>query len=227
MIDLEQYTFKAPCIHIVAPGQVHQLSRSGETIGTVVMFAGDLDLSLAENAKNMLFGPGNTSTKNISKDQLKAAIGIVGHIETELKNERAISINYLGILIMKCLEWIKDSKQKQGSLVRSDIVGRFRIMVEQHFKEQRQVGIFAQEMNITAGHLNELCKTRLGKSASEIIKERVLLEAKRSLLHSELSIKEIAYALNMQDPSYFTRMFKKGTGKGPQQFRDQIREKYK
>ena len=191
------------------------------------MFAADLDLGLAENAKQELFGLINHPVKTLSQKQFKMVQGLVKHVEAELGNDRTISINYLSILLIKCLGMVNDKRKNASRSANSNIVDRFQKLVEIQFIEQKKVSAFATELNISSGHLNELCKARIGKSASEVIKDRVLLEAKRLLLHSELSIKEIAYALNMLDPAYFTRMFKKGTGKGPQQFREQIREKYK
>src|SRR3982751_2927759 len=68
-------------------------------------------------------------------------------------------------------------------------------------------------------HLNSLCRDLLGISAGEVIRERIVLEAKRLLVNGGLSITEIAYRLNFQDNSYFTKFFKKYAGATPEDFR--------
>lgn len=224
MIDLEHFAFKAPCCHIVAPGQVHRLARTGATTGTVVMFAGDLDLALAENAKQRLFGPGAPAVLSLNKTRLTTALKLIDQMEAELGNSQIISINFLGILLMKCAEWSAALETGKNNI---STVERFRAAVEERFKSERKVANYASELGLSAGHLNELCKKSTGRTAGQLIADRTLLEAKRLLLHSELTVKQIAYSLNMEDPAYFSRKFKAGTGKSPQTFREGIREKYK
>ena len=77
-------------------------------------------------------------------------------------------------------------------------------------------------MYITPNHLNSLCKEFLGHSAGEIIRDRVILEAKRLLVIKDYSVSEIAYDLNFNDNSYFTKFFKKAVGITPEEFRKNI-----
>ncbi|WP_291060157.1 MULTISPECIES: helix-turn-helix domain-containing protein [unclassified Empedobacter] len=74
---------------------------------------------------------------------------------------------------------------------------------------------------ITPNHLNALCKDVLATSAGELIRSRIVLEAKRLLVNKEISVTEIAYLLNFQDASYFVKFFKKYTEFTPEQFRKQ------
>jgi len=99
-------------------------------------------------------------------------------------------------------------------------VRRFLELLEHHFLSERQVAHYAGQLSLTPDHLNELVKERLGRTASLVVQERLLLEAKRLLVHGGHSIKEVADALNMQDPAYFTRWFRKMEGTTPVQFRD-------
>jgi AraC-like DNA-binding protein len=62
-------------------------------------------------------------------------------------------------------------------------------------------------------------KDVLGKTAGDIIRDRIAVEAKRLLTNAEMDVKEIAYDLNFEDPSYFTRFFRKNVGTTPEQFR--------
>jgi AraC-like DNA-binding protein len=76
-------------------------------------------------------------------------------------------------------------------------------------------------LHVTTNHLNETVKGTLGQPAGMIIRERLLLEAKRLLRYSDSPVAEIATHLNFEDPSYFSRFFKKHTGFSPSEFREQ------
>ncbi|MDQ3073368.1 MAG: helix-turn-helix transcriptional regulator [Bacteroidota bacterium] len=98
--------------------------------------------------------------------------------------------------------------------------------MESDFTRQQKPVTYAEHLGISEKHLNELSKTYTGKKISEVIHERLMLEAKRLLLHSALSVKEIGYFLSFEDPSYFTRFFKRKAGKSPARFRNEIRKAY-
>lgn len=100
---------------------------------------------------------------------------------------------------------------------------RFMMLVSQHFNEKRNVADYAEMLHITPNYLNELCSENLGVTAKALIEEQVMLEIKRLLFHTDLSIKEIAYQLNFDDPSYFVRRFKEKTGLTPAAFRTESR----
>ena len=78
---------------------------------------------------------------------------------------------------------------------------------------------YASLLYITPNHLNALCKELLGESAGELIRKRIILEAKRLLVIKDYSIAEVAYELNFNDNSYFTKFFKKIEGMTPEDFR--------
>jgi AraC-like DNA-binding protein len=95
----------------------------------------------------------------------------------------------------------------------------------QHFIHQAnpvsnlKVNKAADHLGLSPQNLNAICRKVSGKSASELIIEQVLLEAKRYLLHSDKNISEIAFILNFSDPSHFVKYFKKAAGETPQVFR--------
>ena len=84
-----------------------------------------------------------------------------------------------------------------------------------------QVSFYANLMNLSEKTLYNTCKTISEKSAQELIQQRILLEAKRLLVYSNFSVKEIATQLGFHDYSYFTRFFSKNVGLSPIQFRQQ------
>jgi AraC-like DNA-binding protein len=82
-----------------------------------------------------------------------------------------------------------------------------------------KVNKVASALNVSPQKLNAILKKTSGKSASELLTEQVLLEAKRYLLHTDKTVSEIAFALSFTDPSHFVKHFKKSAGETPQTFR--------
>ena len=96
---------------------------------------------------------------------------------------------------------------------------RFQELIEKSFREWRTMQAYATELGVTPAQLNTTCRALAGKSALQIVHERVLIEAKRSLVYTEMGVSEVAYALGFSDPAYFTRFFKKRVGQSPSAFR--------
>jgi len=130
------------------------------------------------------------------------------------------------------LEWLARSAllllvraQAENTLAdqsgRSDfeLFSRFRAEVEQHYKEQWQVGQYAEALRVTPTRLNRLCLKLSGQSAFDLTQDRLMLEACRKLTYLPASIASIAYELGFQDPAYFSRLFKKRMGMTPKDFR--------
>lgn len=95
----------------------------------------------------------------------------------------------------------------------------FEVLIEKHFLSKRFPKDYAKLLFITPNHLNAICIQFAGKSAGDMIRSRVLLEAKRLLLNSSLTISEIASYLNFETHSYFSRFFKKEENISPESFK--------
>ncbi|MFF5381036.1 helix-turn-helix domain-containing protein [Pedobacter suwonensis] len=118
--------------------------------------------------------------------------------------------------------------QAQSSLTenrtRFNIVARaFRKELDLRYKTVKRPALYADFLNISVSYLNECVKTATGQSLSNNIQQRVMLEAKRLLYHSDKSVKEIAIELGYDDYSYFIRLFVKVTGSKPLYFRNKNR----
>ncbi|HEX3010353.1 MAG TPA: helix-turn-helix domain-containing protein, partial [Bacteroidales bacterium] len=99
-------------------------------------------------------------------------------------------------------------------------------MAEKYYREKTRVSQYAEMLYVSPGHLNDMIKAAIGKSAKQVIDEKRILEAKRLLLWEGHSAQEIAWQLNFEDSAYFNRFFKKHTGETPIYFQKNIREKY-
>jgi AraC-like DNA-binding protein len=112
-----------------------------------------------------------------------------------------------------------------GETTRSvhDLTMRFGTLVANHVTRRHDVGSYAKELAVSPGHLNSLTKRHLGRSAKAVIQEALTLEARRRLLYSDESAARVGYALGFKDPSYFTRFFRRATGRSPSVFRAEAR----
>nr|WP_259371998.1 AraC family transcriptional regulator [Caldimonas mangrovi] len=104
---------------------------------------------------------------------------------------------------------------------------RFRALLDRSFREQRSVEFYARELGITPTQLNRVCREVLDTSALGALHARLMLEAKRDLAYTRLSVKEVALTLGFADAAYFTRFFTQRTGMSPSEFRAAARRQMK
>lgn len=91
-------------------------------------------------------------------------------------------------------------------------------LIEKHFMMEKSPSKYASMLNISAKHLNRITQSVIGKTTSEVILDRIILEAKRIMLHTSKSFSEIAIGLGYEDYAYFSRLFKQKTSLTPSDF---------
>jgi AraC family transcriptional activator of pobA len=110
-----------------------------------------------------------------------------------------------------------------GSSERSVVHAQsFRWLVDQRFRQTRRIADYAAEIGISPTHLNRVSREVLGASALAVIERRVALEARRMLLFSTLSVKQIGAELGYEDPAYFARFMKRALGVAPGEYRSRV-----
>lgn len=161
----------------------------------------------------------------------KTESGIIQNILEDIKfetdnedvaNEEMIRILLKQIIIKATRIW--KSEHKIYETVKNqelEFLRKFSQLVELHFKNLHTVADYANLLFVTPKNLNKKVTQFGNQSPNEIIKDRIILEAKRLLAHTVLTIKEIGYSLGYEDDAYFIRLFTKQTGISPQQFRKQ------
>ncbi len=92
-------------------------------------------------------------------------------------------------------------------------------LVSEHFLKLHKVSDYATMLHVSPDYLNRIIKAQSGKKAHELIDDMILIEAKAHLLHSRLSVAEIAYKLEFSDPSHFNKFFRKLAGCTPLEYR--------
>jgi AraC family transcriptional activator of pobA len=104
----------------------------------------------------------------------------------------------------------------------SDHFRRFEALIEQHYAERWSVSDYAAALSVTPTHLNRVTRAATGDTASHVILNRMVREARRNLVYTNLPISAIAYGLGFEDPAYFSRVYSAATGRSPRAFRAQV-----
>ncbi|HWB91918.1 MAG TPA: helix-turn-helix domain-containing protein, partial [Puia sp.] len=99
------------------------------------------------------------------------------------------------------------------------LLRNFKQLIDKQFRQLKLPKAYAEQLHVTPNHLNAVCQELVGETAGDLIRDRVILEAKRLLVNADLTITGIAYELNFADGSYFTKFFRKHAGMTPEEFR--------
>ncbi len=133
---------------------------------------------------------------------------------------------YLAVLLTYLSRLYTEQFEDNNTSADKLLLKEFHAKINECFRELHEVGDYASLLHISAGHLSEVVKVQSGKPAIKHIHERLVLEARRLLLHTHHSLKDIAFDLGFADASYFNRFFKRETGETPAEYRTNIRKMY-
>lgn len=228
--DFNEYPIRPPMLLQFAPGMVHGWQTEEPPRGYVMnfdrSFFGENVHEQAELVENKLFctysGPRVLSLPAKQQAQFEQLAQAIEREAQSRGAEHAAALrSYLRIWLIEAGRVAQVQPQPAASNDRrTALANRFLCMVGEGDLKLTSVSDYAARLDVTVNHLNEAVRTALRKTAGQVIRERVLLEGKRLLLHSELSVSEIAYQLGFEDPSYFGRSFRKQTGQTPAAFRE-------
>ncbi len=164
----------------------------------------------------------------LDENQAKDIQNIIREIQSEMNNEDANTEEMLRILlkliILKSTRIWKQQHQLADESQQSEVqfLRRFSKLVEQHYKTHHTVADYAALLFLTPKNLSKKIGLLSKSTPNDIIKDRIILESKRLLAHTTMTVKEIAYSLNYEDDAYFIRFFTKHTGLSPLSFRKQF-----
>ena len=130
---------------------------------------------------------------------------------------RALSAALIGLVARELASLDRGSGTADPELFR-----RFEALIEQHHLERWSVSDYADALSITATHLNRLTRAATGDTASHLILNRMIREARRNLVYTNLPVSTIGYALGFDDPAYFSRVYAAATGLSPSAFRARL-----
>lgn len=158
---------------------------------------------------------------------MKATIDFILKEQQRADRNLRILQSLLHILLEQTQRFIEATAEKPVSKKYLVIYKRFKKLLEAHLAENQTAAFYAKKLFITPHHLNLVCKAVTGKTASGVLRTRSILEAKRYLTFSDMTVSEIAARLNYFDSSYFAKLFKAEAGQSPLAFRAEMSEKYR
>ncbi len=228
-IDFLEYDVFPGAMFIISPGQIHHWNLSTDIDGYILFFTKDFFL-LDFNTEKLTRFPFFNSTfslpfMNLSEEVRENIKSKYLLIFKEYKQRSSgypemIRI-YLNAMFIELSRVYVENLEKEH-IYNYDLsqLNRFEALVDKYFRMHRPITCYSKKMNITDRQLSYLCKKTVNKKPTEILTDRIILEAKRLIIHSDLSISSIATNLNFNDDSYFIRLFKKITQQTPEQFRN-------
>jgi AraC-like DNA-binding protein len=231
-VDFNHFTLDADALFFINPRQVLRLVEDDKLHGTLLYFNRDFyciqihdqEVSCDGILYNNVF---ETPHISLSPEESTDIKKVLAEIKSEMNftdtsTEEMLRVLLKHIIIKSTRIWKqKHQLNDTGQQSNVEFLRKFSQLVEQKYKTHHTVADYAEILSMTPKNLNKKI-TQLGKSSpNEIIKDRIILESKRLLAHTALSVKEIAHNFNYDDDAYFIRFFTKNTGISPQQFRKQ------
>ena len=224
-IDFTPYKIVDNTVFILRPGQVHRLELKAGCSGYLVEFNTEFYHPTDKSSSHRLRKASNKNYCLPEPSRFNKLQAILTSIFREY-TDREEGFQYLikASLDIFFIEMVRQSPNPKEhargyNTYTQERFEDFLALLDQHIAIQKQVSHYTAMMNLSPYQLNEITKTSIGKTASELINEHIILEAKRYLLATTSQIKDIADQLGYEDPSYFIRFFRKHTGYSPEAFR--------
>ena len=233
IIDFNEYNIESYSIFFVSPDQVHQIITDPKPTGYVILFTPEF------LEKNSIRNDFIANLKLFKKSDETPPLQPSGHMIKTLKpfaeqmldafhNKGDMYMEsigaYLKLFLIECNGHCSlfPGSNTQIIEVGKTIVKNFKTIVEQNYNRSHQVKFYADSLNVTPNYLNEVIKSSINVSAKDFIQNRLILEAKRMIIFTEKSGKEIGFDLGFEDPSHFSKFFKSNTGQSLQDFKQSI-----
>lgn len=230
-VDFEEHQMHDNACYLLAPDSIHHF----DTITKAVMQGWLLEISkeymqTLDGKFGVLFckNRGKMTLTIPENDKIKLA-SLFQLMLMEQENKQAqsneIIAGYLKILMLELARQLETEQQEEAHKPDERFVA-FLEWVEILHKEVKSITAYADKVHLSHRQLNRICLEHTGKTANQILNERVNLEAKRLLFNNSASAKETGYALGFDDPSNFIKFFKRHNGQSPTEFKTSMSKIY-
>jgi len=232
-IDFERFEVKPYQVYFMVPGQVHHWAFEGAVDGYVVNFSDTFFQSLLLNPNyieqfSFFSSNANEAVVNLPPNLHEHVITIFEKLIKESSDIQRSALDMVRVLLIELFiligRIVQSPQIKNTNPYNLTLLQNLKHLIEINYTNKRLPKEYAEMLYITPNHLNALCKDLVGISAGELIRNRVVLEAKRFLVNPRMGITEVANHLNFADNSYFTKFFKKQVDLTPEEFRKQFIE---
>lgn len=229
-IDFQTYEIRPGNLFLIFPGQVHWWENSADADGYVIFHNRDFyNLYFSHERLHQFPFFGSTRSYpliSLEPDDMKKVENLFKVILNEYRQGGLMKFQKISSLLDVLYidlsrlylpaDQLKPHNQTQLSHTR-----RLELLIESHFREVKSPARYAEMMYMSERNLNRTTKLILDKTVSDLITEKVILEAKRMLIHTKLTVAQISFDLGYDDNSYFIRLFRKKTGQTPLKFQEE------
>jgi AraC-like DNA-binding protein len=236
-IDYKEYIMQPNEIYFVNPNQVHQVLHNQNPTGMVILFTcafldkNSIDRNFISNLR--LFSEIGNSPPILIDDRTSHSLLNISESLIDVFSKDQLFRDdtlgaYLKLFLIECNKFAHHAKTDNTQAIQSSksISTKFKDLLEKKFIECHKVSEYASQLNISPDYLNATIKSAIGKTAKELIQQRIILEAKRLGLHTEMSSKEIAFHLGFEDPSHFSRFYKNNEYQSFAEFRNKLEKEF-
>jgi AraC family transcriptional activator of pobA len=233
-VDFSEYDFAENQLLAFAPYQPFMLTSFEEISGIVIHFHPDFfcihkhhqEIACSGVLFNNIYEPPYVTVDEVAQKTFEM---LLEQIKNEMQNpalaQYELLISYLKIFLITASRLKKEQQSEPKDLPESKepfILQNLKNYIETHFKTKHTPSDYADLLNITPKALAKITKNHFNKTLSNLISERIIIEAKRELYLTNKSVKEIAYELGYDDEHYFSRFFKNNADVSPQIYRDTV-----
>lgn len=229
-IEGQRIAVTVPCLMAIPVAAVHQISFEPDTDGWVIT-AAEAFVSHASSGDTRLVevtrrgGVFPLAGTGLEPEQVEASfVSLQREFVYSAPGRRPTIMAYFIILLVGLMRAHAHEERPRyaGDDRVYSLLLRYRDLIEQHFRHERRLDFYADALAVTPARLNAACKARLGITASAMLQDRLITEAKRWLIYTGMSVAEIGFALGFDDPAYFSRFFSKRTGIPPGRLREEM-----
>jgi len=227
-IDFQNFPVKPYQIYFMVPGQVHSWAFEGEVDGYIINFSAAFFQSFLLKANYLedlpfFLGVAQDSVIDIPANLRDKVTGLFEQLIDENESAKPMGTDLVKTLMLQLFIQVArlgtDIQQSAAPTYNYTLLKNFQKLIEKNYIPLKLPKEYAELLYITPNHLNALCNDILGIPAGEVIRNRVILEAKRMLVNQDMTVQQIANHLNFADNSYFTKFFKKEVDMTPEEFR--------
>ncbi len=222
-LDLQDITILAGDLLFAMPNQIFVPPAKTDNLKYFKVLFDENTLALLPQSFPFLFNPLNSQTitlDNAARERVRKVFEILNQIlyTNNQLTDSEIILAYLNLLLSELNSaYFKNEPVDSINSNLSKFV-EFKLMVEIHLTEQPSINTIAEKLALSTNSLYRLVKEYSGTSPKDFVTNRLMVEAQRKLRYSTISVKELAYELGFNDPDYFSRLFKKNTGKSVSDF---------
>lgn len=218
-IDGQELSIAAPAVLLIAQGKIHRIRLETGAEGWVIRFGNEV---VPPDATPLFSQFMETTDIPLGAPELEKAV--TSMVELLAGSAECSSSGVRRHLLAAFLALLLDESRRvaAGRAVGSEdylLFHRFLKDLDAHFTARKDVDFYASALGLTPKRLSALCRAMFGKTTSQIIEERSVIEAKRLLAYGSDDVRQIAYALGYEDHSYFSRLFRKAVGETPSEYR--------